>query len=377
MPTVTDQYGRKREISNEEFLRALANADPGGIMIQEVATDPLTGKQTVLRNIPVSQDGSFDFYGTRRKFNTPSYSSYTPPPESKEERELRLKKEAEAAERRRQEIQEREAQVQKKVEEYRRTAESRYGCRSKLKTFRNLEKRLPEKEQKIEKEEAALREEQKLLEHFRTGYLINEKDDLERSMILSEEHKNLLLEKMQLVARLQPLGFFSFGAKQQIQSRIKEIDWYIADRLAKIDRCKEDLAASRNENRRSVERARENFLDAADNALKYIGWRERCIPASVSTPKIWWNYERNLIPVMEYLESHSPCTIDDIYDHHPYKNDISTQKIVSCFRMESVKPFYRREISGGRAYFYFIFPEDYQSENPEDWEIEARKFRGK
>ena len=373
MPTVTDEYGRKREVSMEEIRRALANADPGSIMIQEVTTDIYTGEQTV-RNIPVSRDGSFDLYGNRMRFNIPSYSGYTPP-ESKEERERRLKKEAEAEERRKQEIQEREAQIQKKVEEYRRTAESRYCCRSKLESFRTLEKKLPEKQAKLFEEETALSSERKMLERFQTGYSDQDQDDLLRATDISEHHRKLLLEKLQLRKQLETLGLFSFGAKKQIRNRTKEIDTEITDRIGKIDFLKRQIMEKREENISRVERAKNDFLRAADDALKYIGWRESCIPAATSTPKIWWNYERNLLPVMEYLESHSPCTINDIYDHHPYKNDISTQKIVSCFRMESVKPFYRQEMSGGRAYFYFVYPEDYQSQNPEDWELEARKIR--
>lgn len=92
MPTVTDEYGRKREISREEFLRMLANADPGGITIQEVTTDVYTGKQTV-RNIPVSRDGSFDLYGARMRFDTPSRSSYTPSEPSEADREHWRRKE--------------------------------------------------------------------------------------------------------------------------------------------------------------------------------------------------------------------------------------------------------------------------------------------
>lgn len=221
MPTVTDEYGRKREISREEFLRMLANADPGGITIQEVTTDIYTGKQTV-RNIPVSQDGSFDLYGARMRFDTPSRSSHTPsyssytPQESKEEQERRLKKEAEAAEKRRQEIQEREAQIQKKVEEYRRTAESRCCCRSKLESFRTLEKKLPEKQAKLVQEETALSAEWKMLERFQAGY--SDQDDLLRATDISEHHRKLLLEKLQLRKQLETLGLFSFGAKNRSET---------------------------------------------------------------------------------------------------------------------------------------------------------------
>ena len=87
------------------------------------------------------------------------------------------------------------------------------------------------------------------------------------------------------------------------------------------------------------------------------------------------NYEKILRPSFEYLESHSPCTVNDMYEHNPYKEEIYVQQVVSCFRLDSVKPFCKREVAGGGAYFYLVLPENYQSKNPEDWELEARKLR--
>lgn len=62
MPTMTDENGIEREISQEEFMEALAS---GGKItgIQQVITDKETGKELQKYDIPVAEDGSFDLFG--------------------------------------------------------------------------------------------------------------------------------------------------------------------------------------------------------------------------------------------------------------------------------------------------------------------------
>lgn len=62
MPTVTGADGIEREISQEEFMEALAS---GGKItgIQQVITDKETGEELQKYDIPVAEDGSFDLFG--------------------------------------------------------------------------------------------------------------------------------------------------------------------------------------------------------------------------------------------------------------------------------------------------------------------------
>ena len=63
MPKVTGPDGIEREISTEEFLEALAGADPQNISIQQIVTDTSTGEEVERYDIPVGPDGSFDLFG--------------------------------------------------------------------------------------------------------------------------------------------------------------------------------------------------------------------------------------------------------------------------------------------------------------------------
>lgn len=63
MPKVTGPDGIEREISTEEFMEALAGADPQNISIQQIVTDTSTGEEVERYDIPVGPDGSFDLFG--------------------------------------------------------------------------------------------------------------------------------------------------------------------------------------------------------------------------------------------------------------------------------------------------------------------------
>ena len=63
MPKVTGPDGVEREISMEEFMEALASADPQNISIQQIVSDTETGETLQTFDIPVEEDGSFDLFG--------------------------------------------------------------------------------------------------------------------------------------------------------------------------------------------------------------------------------------------------------------------------------------------------------------------------
>lgn len=63
MPKVTGPDGVEREISNEEFMEALASEDAKVIGMQQVIRDNLTGEIVQTFDIPVNEDGSFDLFG--------------------------------------------------------------------------------------------------------------------------------------------------------------------------------------------------------------------------------------------------------------------------------------------------------------------------
>lgn len=63
MPKVTGPDGVEREISMEEFMEALASANPENISIQQIVRDSETGEELQTFDIPVDEDGSFDLFG--------------------------------------------------------------------------------------------------------------------------------------------------------------------------------------------------------------------------------------------------------------------------------------------------------------------------
>ena len=63
MPKVTGPDGVEREISNEEFMEALASEDAKVIGMQQVIRDNSTGEIVQTFDIPVNEDGSFDLFG--------------------------------------------------------------------------------------------------------------------------------------------------------------------------------------------------------------------------------------------------------------------------------------------------------------------------
>ena len=56
-------------------------------------------------------------------------------------------------------------------------------------------------------------------------------------------------------------------------------------------------------------------------------------------------------------------TIGELMKNVPgLPEDISNQKMTSLFRLESVKPYYRREMVKGKAYFQYAEPADTEEE---------------
>lgn len=69
--------------------------------------------------------------------------------------------------------------------------------------------------------------------------------------------------------------------------------------------------------------------------------------------------------VVQYLAAHPSqmFTIGELMKNVPdLPEDISNQKMTSLFRLESVKPYYRREMIKGKAYFQYTEPVDTEEE---------------
>lgn len=69
--------------------------------------------------------------------------------------------------------------------------------------------------------------------------------------------------------------------------------------------------------------------------------------------------------VVQYLADHPTqmFTIGELMKNVPgLPADISNQKMTSLFRLESVKPYYRREMVKGKAYFQYSQPADTEEE---------------
>ena len=63
--------------------------------------------------------------------------------------------------------------------------------------------------------------------------------------------------------------------------------------------------------------------------------------------------------VVAYLADHPTqmFTIGELMKNVPnLPEDISNQKMTSLFRLDSVKPYYRREMVKGKAYFQYVTP---------------------
>lgn len=63
--------------------------------------------------------------------------------------------------------------------------------------------------------------------------------------------------------------------------------------------------------------------------------------------------------VVAYLADHPTqmFTIGELMKNVPnLPEDISNQKMTSLFRLDSVKPYYRREMVKGKAYFQYVAP---------------------
>ena len=72
--------------------------------------------------------------------------------------------------------------------------------------------------------------------------------------------------------------------------------------------------------------------------------------------------------LVSFLREHSNqmFTVSELMKNVPdLPEDISNQKMTSLFRLESVKPYYRREMIKGKAYFQYTQPADTEEEEEE------------
>lgn len=399
MPTVTDEYGRKREVSMEEIRRALANADPGSIMIQEVTTDIYTGQQTV-RNIPVYDDGSFDLYGTRRSFFDSTHNAYIQKPETKNQKKQRKIQEkrqtkAELARERAQAIEEeREARIRAQEQEERRKkqvledekvrsrvpeemqklmqeAESMYGCDRKFRYLQSLRKTVRGKDKMLQESKAEIEAELRTLELYRSGY-----SELSRCGDLPEESRELVEEKLQIQEQLSKLSALRFGTKKQLRKRLEELATGIEKRYVRIAGELDEVKASLRKNESDLTEAEQDFLFAKERTEKFLKWREIAIQIFMEENPTEWNlYETDIRPIFEHLDRVGKATVEQMHENHPRKKELTQRELVNLFRRQTVSPFYRREMIRGVAYFSLISPEEWTMEGPkhDEWEEETAR----
>ena len=393
MPTVTDEYGRKKEISREEFLKMLAKAEPGGITIQEVTTDIYTGQQTV-RNIPVFEDNSFELYGMRLRFDNPYPDEETK--DQKKKRKMQEKRETKntGAARKRRERQEqaeeareyarlkeeeriqarrkeeekriqaqREEEARKERERYaeklrsrvpeelakvRQGVEDRYGYARRRDNLHTMQENFPIIEKRREEQKVRLQAELETIMLLRDGDSAYQT----RKDTLRKEYLTLVQEREALQKASAQLGWLGFIRKKQIRERIERIDLDLYTAKGQIQKRMAELDAQTRQDRLQLlqeQRIVDSLRVSVDQA---IAWQEKAIHVFMEEyPQHWECYERDLRPIMEYLDSHGPATIVDIIANHPRKAELTNQAVTSFFRLEGFTQFCTREMIRGQVYF--------------------------
>lgn len=342
MPTVTDEYGRKREVSMEEFLLALAMANPDDIRIQEEMVDPITGKRTVLRSIPLTGEKE-----THQK-STSYTPSYREP--SKEERERWRREEEEKRKQKAEKEQTIRDRAPEELKKIRQKTREKYGCVKQEQYIQGLEKSLKAQEPRLKKENETLQAEAEALEKAWGGY--GNKQQAKPLPPIRKQEQELLEEKNRLLEKLNALGFFKFSDKKWIRLRLGQIDGAIAQRLDEIKDKKGKNLIRLQDLSYSLAEARSTLSRMNSEAEKSLKWREKAIHVFMEEyPEQWEKYERYLEPVLEIMEKKGRATINEIMDAHPRKDELYTQKLLSFFRMESFKKFYRKDMEKGKAYF--------------------------
>lgn len=327
--------------------------------------EPEPEPEPVRTNPAFSQNDLFSSYSSSsysRSSSSRGSSSYSPSKkkkESRQEREYRLQQERKAQERQREkerklaEIRSREPEeMQKLVDEI----ESQYGCERKMKELQKLRDQFQNEDHMLEQEEAALLAECHTLEQFRHGYGNDSEKFRMQANKLGEKYRDMIEEKMQLLASEEQLNWTCFREKKYIRSRIKEIDKEIAHRLKAISLRLPQIQEILRDHSQRLYAEEKSFLSTVYLAQKNTKWKRVALHLCMTKyPEKWELYQQDIQPILEYLHKEKKASLWDIYENHPRKEHLSTGAIVKYFRHDELRKLYSREIIKGASHYSIDF----------------------
>ena len=288
-----------------------------------------------------------------------SHSSGKKKKESRQERELRLQREREEQERRLEKERKLEeirnrmpVEMQKLVDEI----EAQYGCERQMKQLQQLRDQFREVDQTLKQEEAAIEAEFYTLEQFRYGYGDDPENFRMHSSKLCEKYRDMIEERTRLLASREQLSWTCFREKKHVRSRIKEIDKEISQRMKAISLRLPQIREIFRDHLQRLEAEETSFLETVALAQRNTKWKRAALYICMTKyPDKWELYQRDIVPILEYLHEVKRASIWTIQQHHPRKEDLSTSTITRYFRADGFRQLLTGEIIRGATNFTFDF----------------------